>query len=315
MAEGNVIGFRAPAAAKPLISVITNFLDAERYLAEAIESVLAQTWPAWELVLVDDGSTDGSTAIARDYTARHPGVLKYVEHAGHANRGMSASRNVGASHARGEWLAFLDADDVFLPEKLERQAAVVQTHLDVDAVIGDSLCWYSWTSNPGDARRDAPRSLHIPTHKTLDRGEILPRLVRGLSLTPATCSVLVRRTAFDRIGGFEESFRGMHEDQAFFYKLFLHCRTRMAPGILDKYRQHADSCCAVASRAGDYDDRGPSPARRRFLDWFAAYLRQERCRDARLRCLVEVERWLERYPAIGRRAQRAVSRARRAWAS
>src|SRR4051812_27035882 len=111
-----------------LVSVITIFLDGERFLAEAVDSLLAQTYADWELLLVDDGSSDGSTAIARAYAAGRPERIRYLEHEGHANLGMSASRNLGLQHARGEYVAFLDADDVYRPEKLERQVALLQAH-------------------------------------------------------------------------------------------------------------------------------------------------------------------------------------------
>src|SRR5262245_39269876 len=96
----------------PLISAITIFLNGDRFIREAIESVLAQTYQSWERLLGDDGSTDGSSAIALEYASRFPGRIRYIEHEGHHNRGMSASRNAGIRHARGRYIALLDADDV-----------------------------------------------------------------------------------------------------------------------------------------------------------------------------------------------------------
>ena len=93
----------------PCVSVITIFLNAERFLAEAIESVLAQSFDNLELILVDDGSTDSSTDIAKRYAGRHEFRIRYLEHPGHANRGMSASRNLGISSATGDFIAFIDA--------------------------------------------------------------------------------------------------------------------------------------------------------------------------------------------------------------
>ena len=88
-----------------LVSVVVIFLDAERFLEEAVGSVLAQTFDHWELLLVDDGSTDGSTAIARRYARTHPGRIRYLEHDGHRTLGMSASRNLGLFHGRGHYIA------------------------------------------------------------------------------------------------------------------------------------------------------------------------------------------------------------------
>src|SRR5216684_3354263 len=100
---------------RPLTSVIMIFLNAEKFIQEAIESVFAQGYDSWELLLVDDGSTDSSTVLALRYAEQYPVKVRYIEHEGHQNRGMSASRNLGIRHAQGEYLAFLDADDVWLP--------------------------------------------------------------------------------------------------------------------------------------------------------------------------------------------------------
>src|SRR5215218_10922420 len=98
-------------SAKPLVSAIIIFLNEERFIEEAIQSVFAQSYENWELLLVDDGSSDASTRIALRYAEEHPGRVRYLEHPGHQNRGMSASRNLGISHTKGEYIACLDADD------------------------------------------------------------------------------------------------------------------------------------------------------------------------------------------------------------
>jgi glycosyltransferase involved in cell wall biosynthesis len=84
------------------VSAIIIFFDAERWLAEAIDSVRAQTLGDWELLLVDDGSRDGGPALARVEAARAPDRVRYLQHPGHQNRGMSAARNLGLRHARGQ---------------------------------------------------------------------------------------------------------------------------------------------------------------------------------------------------------------------
>src|SRR5690349_25146590 len=113
------------AGALPVVSAITIFYNGKTFIAEAIESVLAQTYPSWELLLVDDGSTDGASEIARDYAVRHPERVRYLEHAGPRNRGMSASRNVGLPDSRGAPVALLDSGDVWLPGKLARRVATL----------------------------------------------------------------------------------------------------------------------------------------------------------------------------------------------
>src|SRR4051794_9610371 len=113
---------------RPQVSAIIIFLNAERFIAEAIESVFAQTYDDWELLLVDDGSTDAGTTIARQCAERYPGRVRYLEHEGHRNRDMPATRNLGIRNAHGPYIAFLDADDVWLPHKLEQQVAILESH-------------------------------------------------------------------------------------------------------------------------------------------------------------------------------------------
>ena len=304
-----------PAPSIPLISVITTFRNAQAYLDEAIASVVTQTCRQWELLLVDDGSTDRSTEIAQAHAARCPAAIRYLAHPGGVNRGISASRNLGVAHSRGSYLAFLDADDVYLPDKLHRQLRELEARPHIDAVFSTTLLWYSWANDPSAGSRDAPRAIGLLPDRTFEPRQALFSLTTRAALTPATCSVLIRRHAFERIGGFEENFPGMYEDQAFFFKLFLHCRTHMMSGVFDRYRQHAASCCAVAARAGEYHvNGGPSPSRRRFLDWFADYLRNETPTDWRLRCAVEMQRWQQRHPGAARRAHAVTSRAQLLWA-
>lgn len=104
---------------KPLVSVIMPMHNSEEFLAEAIDSVLAQTYQNWELLIIDDNSTDGSCQLAEDYAKKDPriSVLKNEEHTGLPG----TPRNLGISKANGQYIAFLDSDDKWLPEKLVQQ--------------------------------------------------------------------------------------------------------------------------------------------------------------------------------------------------
>jgi len=103
---------------QPLVSVIIILLNEEKFIAEAIDSVFAQDYDNWELLLVNDGSTDNSTNTALDYAQKNPQKVCYLEHPNYENCGMSASRNLGIEIAKGKFIAFLDADDIWLPGKL-----------------------------------------------------------------------------------------------------------------------------------------------------------------------------------------------------
>ena len=267
----------------PLVSVITIFLDAERFIAEAIESVRAQTYEHWELVLVDDGSRDGSSRIAREYAARAPERIRVVEHPGHENLGMSASRNLGVAHARGDLIALLDADDVYLPEKLAHQVAVLAEHPEAGAVYGATQYWYSWTGRPEDASRDRTRRRGFPADSLVRPPGALATFLRDDARTPCTCGVVMRREAIARAGGFENAFRGMFEDQVFFYKLFATSAVWVDSACLDRYRQHPDSWCHRMRDLGEWDGSDlPSASRRQFLEWLGAYVERESIADPAL---------------------------------
>lgn len=112
---------------KPRVSVLIPCYNAGRYLAEALDSVLAQTYRDFEIIVVDDGSTDDSAAVA----ARYPQV-RYFHH---AHSGISVTRNLCLSKAEGEFVVFLDADDLWMPDKLEKQVAYLDRHPDCQLVF------------------------------------------------------------------------------------------------------------------------------------------------------------------------------------
>src|SRR4029079_10856270 len=153
------------SSARALVSVIMIFRDEERFIKHAIESVFAQVYNDWELLLVDDGSRDGSPLIARDYERRFPRKVRCLEHPEHESRGMSASRNLGINEAKGELIAFLDADDLWLPEKLEEQVAILDSHPEAAMVYGATQYWYGWTGDPEDEARDFVSRLDIEANK------------------------------------------------------------------------------------------------------------------------------------------------------
>ncbi len=267
----------------PLVSVIVIFLDAERFIEEAIQSVFEQSYREWELILVDDGSSDDSGAIARRFAQEDPSRVRYLTHPDRANLGMSASRNLGVAQARGEYVAFLDADDVWLPNKLEHQVAVLQSRPDVGMVYGPAQWWFSWTGRDDDRDRDYIHDLGVTPEQTLRPPTLLTRFLPAEGLSPCTCSVLLRRRVVDEVGGFEPAFRGSYEDQVFFAKVSLATPVYASSQCLALYRQHPDSNAARNSN-------GYEAARAAFLEWLEGHLRQQDVRDAEVWHAMESER-------------------------
>jgi alpha-1,6-rhamnosyltransferase len=193
----------------PLVSVIIPVYNAEAFLARALASVFAQDYEAFEVIVVDDGSTDGSGAVAR----ADPRV-RYLRQ---DNRGPSDARNAGARHAGGELLAYVDADDVVPPHKLRLQAGYLVEHPEVAAVFGRQ----EWVDPPAGLVRDA-------VWGDLD----------GIPLV----SMVVRADVVRQVGPFDEERGG---DMDFLVRLREHgFRFAVLPDIVLTRRYHGGNLVA-----------------------------------------------------------------------
>jgi len=268
--------------APPRVSVILIVRDGERFIEEAIASISAQTMSSHETIVVDDGSRDRTVEIVGRCVARDPARMQLVRHEHGSNRGMSASRNLGIRHARGGYITFLDHDDAMLPEKLARHTTLLDAHPEVCAVVSPNIRWWSWSVGGGsrgarssgvgpdggfDRRDDEVQQLGVNEQIVLAPPGLLPLFLRRTASTPQ--APMVRREAIDVVGGFEEVFTDMYEDQVFFAKLFLHGSVLVDTEPLHRYRQHDDSCVSRMHRDGRQ-----RAARRRFLRWLQLRLAQ-----------------------------------------
>ena len=265
-------GARAASAPRATVSVVTAFLDGERFLEAAIESVLAQTYRGWEMLLVDDGSRDGSSAIARRYAERYPAQIRYLEHAAHANRGKSLSRNLGLDAAAGRYVAFLDADDEFRPDKLEAQVGLLEREVDAVMLYGTTDYWYSWEPDRRPGGVDRPGKLGVEPDRVHAPPELLTLYLRDPGTVPCLCGLLVRAQVARDVGGFDAAIRDLYEDQVFIAKMVLAGPVYVDSGSRERYRQHDGSSSALAIASGDYHPTRPHPSRRVYLEWLEAHL-------------------------------------------
>lgn len=279
----------------PRVSVITIFYNAQTHFREAIDSVLGQEFEDFELLLVDDGSTDSSSAIASDYETLDPRV-RYLEHPGHVNLGMSAARNLGLRESRGDMIAFIDADDRWRPSKLKEQVELLDRLPTVDAV-GGAVNY--WASHGGGRDRIVPTA-HV-RNRAIKPGEAtLAVYPLGSANAPSMSDLMFRRQAVLEVGGFEDTFRGAYEDQAFLAKLYLNSRMYITDTLWSDYRLHSGSCMAKVNRDGLYH-----PTRRLFLHWFARYFATSPLRgDPAIK--YALQRALRRYSTPRERVSEAV---------
>jgi glycosyltransferase involved in cell wall biosynthesis len=159
------------------------------YVAEAIESVLVQTYPAVETIVVNDGSTDGTAGVIRAYREH----IVYIEQ---ENRGLAAARNAALAVASGGFIGLLDADDIWLPERLERCVAKLDDRPEIGFVTTDA-----WLLE--DGTRTGKRFYDLPTNEFAEQVR-LARMIRSNVVFP---SVVARRELYDRHGKFDESLR------------------------------------------------------------------------------------------------------------
>ena len=267
----------------PHVSVLITALDAAAYLSEAIDSVLLQgATISWELLVVNDGSGDETGAVASAYAAAYPGRIRVLQHPGGRNRGISASRNLALQQARGTMIALLDADDVWLPGKLERQVRLLESLPGVAMVYAQAERWVDFAlpfcPDRGSLGRNTVPPLLPPGEVpgVLEPPRLLEWFLADESLAPCPCTVLLRTAAARRVGGFCNAFRGLYDDQVFYAKLALSERIAVSTDVVARYRQHATSCCAVAR------ETATAPrTRTQFLNWLAHYAAQ---RSAVLPC-------------------------------
>jgi glycosyltransferase involved in cell wall biosynthesis len=272
----------------PTVSVIIIFHNAAPFLGEAVGSVLAQSFKSWELLLVDDGSTDASSSIAQAIARRLPTRVQYLEHAGRRNLGMSTSRNVGIARSSGRLLAFLDADDAWLPHTLADQVRILDSHPEAAMVYGPIQWWYSWSGRDEDDGRDRVEELGV-SPGIIRPPTLVPLFLRDKAAVPS--GIMVRREVAEHVGGFEDGFRGEYEDQVFCAKVCLAYAVVASGTCWYRYRQHPDSAVAIGLRTG-----ATEAARLLFLSWLATYLRSRRIRSRKVWVALRIELWRLQHP-------------------
>ena len=170
---------------KPRVSVVIPAFNRWRLLAEAIDSVLAQSYRDFELIVVDDGSTDATASELAKLASR---LQFFVTE----RRGVSAARNLGVSQSRGHYIAFLDSDDLWLNSKLERQTRFMDEHPEFHICQTDEI----WIRN---GVRVNPRAVHQKPS-----GDIFSRSLELCLVSPS--AAMMTKALFDRTGGFDEAF-------------------------------------------------------------------------------------------------------------
>ena len=198
---------------QPLVSVIIPVYNHGRYLAETLDSVFAQTYSSIEVIVVDDGSTDDSAKIAQTYSS-----LRYVYQ---TNQGAATARNMGVAASRGEFIAFLDADDSWKPEKLRFQVEYLTQHPEV-GILATRV--YQYFDSVVD----------IPPGFRADR-----LLGKQPGMIPST--LMIRKTVFEQIGGFSPEWVTSEDTEWLCRARDSQVATAMVPEVLAMRRLHSSN--------------------------------------------------------------------------
>ena len=281
------------------LSVIVPCHNAGRYIGQAVASVLKQTGlPAGfdlEIVIADDRSDDGATAAVLAELARSHPQVRVVANGG--ARGPGPARNCAVRHARGRWLAFLDADDWWLPDSLARRWALLAANDDVRWVAGDFRMVFE---GRGDEVRDVALSQRPPyAHAPAVSGGVRVAQpvadIVGERVVVATSSVIVQRALFEQVGGFDERFFNA-QDVHLWLRLAQLTDLYHVPATVSAYLQRAGSETNSGKPPGLWDVRVYSDlyARREFRPWRPAL-----AAAIGRRCLMDVRH----YRRVGARAR------------
>jgi glycosyltransferase involved in cell wall biosynthesis len=184
--ENNMI-MQSTINCDPTVSIVIPTFNRAALLSESITSVLTQSYSNFEMIVVDDGSTDSTADVVNSFSDRRLIFLRQE------NKGRSAARNRAIALARGRYIAFLDSDDIYLEDKLERQIDYMESHCDVGMTYTSALCI--------DGRGD----LLPHKYEATVSGKIHEDIAFFIPVTITLPTVMVRREVFDTVGGFDEA--------------------------------------------------------------------------------------------------------------
>ncbi len=208
--------------ATPKVSVVIPTYNYARFIGEAVESILAQTYPATEIIVVDDGSTDDTEQVA----AKFAGKIIYIKK---ENGGVCSARNVGIKNATGDFVVFFDADDISHPTKIEKQLAKFAQ----DSEIGLVHCGAKDLATP----ENTTGRVHIGGKEGWVADDIL--LMKPVLIGPGG-TIMVKREVFVAVGIFDENLE-IYEDWEFCYRVARKFKIGFVPEVLMEYRVHGNN--------------------------------------------------------------------------
>ena len=279
---------------EPLVSVIIPFFNAAPYIKATIESVEAQSYTNWEIIMVDDGSSDGSLQVAQTFVKKHPEKIFLFTHANNQNKGAAASRNLGFAKSKGDLITFLDSDDLWLPHKLKTQVQLMLSNGEIEVLCEATKYWNSWFDLNA---KDYIIPIGAPSEKLYQPPNLAAKLYPlGNGDSFCTCALMLRRESFEAVEGFDEAFTGpnqLFEDQTFFLKTCLTQRVYLSSICNNIYRQRPNSLMHGLIANGHYEN-----ALHYFLKWLKNYINSKSIKNSEINFLLRKALIRLKYPSF-----------------
>lgn len=274
-------GRREAGDANPLVSIIIPTFNYARFLPEAIESALGQSYAPVEVVVVDDGSTDETPVVL---AKRYAGKVRSIRQ---ENQGLSAARNTGIRSSRGRFLVFLDADDILVPSMVDRMVRFLQAGGPDLGLVASRMALMDESGHP------------LPDRHPFSPEPVEIRLLDLLVMNRFGCAVLARREVFEACGGFDPGLRAS-EDRDMWIRVASRFRIVRLGEVLSRIRRHGENMSASGTRQADAIARiHRKAARAGYLrGWRRAYWLKIRAYYLYQRALLEVS--ISPARAIGR---------------
>ncbi|MCX6808606.1 MAG: glycosyltransferase [Candidatus Berkelbacteria bacterium] len=207
---------------KPLVSVLTPAYNAEKYLVETIEGILSQSFSDFEFIIIDDRSTDKTWQIIKEYAKKDTRIIPLQNE---KNLGIAGNRNKGLKYAQGEYIVWQDADDISLPDRLEKQVSFMQEHKDV-AICGGFIQFFDYTGL-GGVRKYKPDDNSL--RKTIFRFSPV-----------AQPAAIIRKSCLDEVGSYDLEFPPA-EDLDMSFRLGRKYKFANIQSVVLRYREHPNS--------------------------------------------------------------------------
>lgn len=207
---------------KKLVSVIIPAYNAEAYIAEALDSILKQTYQNFEVIIIDDASVDRTLAIAKRYAAKDKRIRVYENE---SNKGVGANRTRGIELAKGEYICWQDADDISLPERLQSQVSYLDTHAEV-GVVGGFIEFFDNTTTG-------------PIRRYVETDDMLRKSIFRYNPVAQPASMF-RAECFEKVGAYDERYK-VSEDLEMLFRVGVHYKFANVQQVILKYRQSSTS--------------------------------------------------------------------------